>query len=83
MLYCSRFNCLSVFFLFLFTVYAQYYFYMHMSQVTSSHFAKYFCDTYSKYITPCMVMTYAMSNAIRVTPPWLCSLRSQDTVWFS
>jgi hypothetical protein len=38
-----------------------------MSQVTSSHFAKYFCDTYFEYITPCMVMTYAMSDPTRVT----------------
>jgi hypothetical protein len=42
------------------------YFYTHMSWVTSSHFAKYFCDTYSKYITPCAVMTYATPDAIRV-----------------
>jgi hypothetical protein len=41
---------------------------MRMSQVTSSRFAKYFCDTYFEYITPCMVMTYATSDAIRVTP---------------
>jgi hypothetical protein len=39
-----------------------------MSRVTSSHFAKYFCDTYSEYITPRMVMTYATSDAICVTP---------------
>jgi hypothetical protein len=43
------------------------YFYMHMSRVTSSHFAKYFCDTYSEYITPCEVMTYATPDAIQVT----------------
>jgi hypothetical protein len=29
----------------------QYNFYMHMSQVTSSHFVKYICDIYSEYIT--------------------------------
>jgi hypothetical protein len=43
------------------------YFYTHMSRVTSSHFAKYFCDTYSEYITACAVMTYAMPDAIQVT----------------
>jgi hypothetical protein len=37
-----------------------------MSQVTSSYFAKYFCDTYSEYITQCVVMTYATPDAIRV-----------------
>jgi hypothetical protein len=42
------------------------YFYTHMSRVRSSHFVKYFCDTYSEYITPCMVMTYATPDAIRV-----------------
>jgi hypothetical protein len=46
-------------------------FYMGMSQVTSSHFAMYFCDTYSEYITPCTIMTYATSDAIQVTPPRL------------
>jgi hypothetical protein len=61
----------------------QYYFYMHMSQVTSSHFSKYFCDTYSNYITPCMVMTYATSDAIWVTPPRLRTIRSRATVWSS
>jgi hypothetical protein len=35
---------------------------MPMSQVTSSHFAKYFCGTYFEYITPCTVMTYATSD---------------------
>jgi hypothetical protein len=44
-----------------------------MSRVTSSHFAKYFYDTYSEYITPCVVMTYATSDAIRVTHPTLVS----------
>jgi hypothetical protein len=48
-----------------------------MSQVTSSYFAKYFCDTYSEYITPCKLMIYATFDAIRVTPPWLRTLRSR------
>jgi hypothetical protein len=51
-----------------------------MSQVTSSHFGKYFCDTYSEYITSYTVMTYVTSDVIRVTPPWLRSLRSWATV---
>jgi hypothetical protein len=51
-----------------------------MSQVTSSHFAKYFYDTYSEYITPCEVVTYATSGAIQVTPPRLCTLCSRATV---
>jgi uncharacterized protein YhjY with autotransporter beta-barrel domain len=38
------------------------YFYTHMSRATSLHFAKYFCDIYSEYITLCTVMTYAMSD---------------------
>jgi hypothetical protein len=53
---------------------------MRMSRVACSHFAKYFCDTYSEYITPCTIMTYAMSDAIWVTFPWLRVLRSQATV---
>jgi hypothetical protein len=64
-------------FKFLFITYAHSYFYMRMSQVTSSYFAKYFCDTYSEYITPCKLMTYATFDAIRVTPPWLRTLRSR------
>jgi hypothetical protein len=44
---------------------------MCMSQVTSSHFINYFCDTYFEYITPCAVMIYATSDAIWVTPPML------------
>jgi hypothetical protein len=56
----------------------QYYFYMRISQVTSSQFAKYFGDTYSEYITLCTVMTYDTSDAIWVTPPWL---RSGPTEW--
>jgi hypothetical protein len=43
------------------------FFYMYMSRVTSSHFTKYFCDTYSEYITQCAVMTYATPDAIQVT----------------
>jgi hypothetical protein len=47
------------------------YFYTHMSQVISLYFAKYFCDTYSEYITTCVIMTYAMPDAIRLTHPML------------
>jgi hypothetical protein len=47
----------------------QYNFCMHMSRVTSSYFAKYFCNIYSEYITPCTVMIYATFDAIRVMPP--------------
>jgi hypothetical protein len=54
-----------------FNTYVQYNFYMDMSWVTNSHFAKYFCDIYSECITPCTVMIYATSDAIRVTPSWL------------
>jgi hypothetical protein len=68
MLYCSYMNCMLVLLIFI-TAYAQYYFYMRMRQVTSSHFAKYFCDTCSEYITPCTVMAYATFDAIWVTPP--------------
>jgi hypothetical protein len=52
-----------------------------MSQVTSTRFAKYFCDTYSEYITPCVVMIYATSNAIWVMPLLLCTLHSRATIW--
>jgi hypothetical protein len=52
-----------------------------MSRVTSSHFAKYFCDIYSEYITPCTVMIYDMSDTIWVTHSWLHTLRSGATVW--
>jgi hypothetical protein len=52
-----------------------------MRWVTCSHLIKYFCDIYSEYITPCTVMIYVTSNAIRVTPPWLHTLRSGATVW--
>jgi hypothetical protein len=51
-----------------------------MSWVTSSHFAKYFYDIYSEYITPCVVMTYATFDAIRVTPPWLSTLCSRAMI---
>jgi hypothetical protein len=54
---------------------------MHMSQAISSHFIKYFCDTYSEYITPCTVMTYATSDAIWVMHLWIHTLRSRATVW--
>jgi hypothetical protein len=57
-------------------------FYTLMSRVTSIHFAKYFCDIYSKSIAPCAVMTYATSDAIWVTALRLCTLRSRSTVWF-
>jgi hypothetical protein len=59
----------------------QHNFYIRMSRVTSSHFAKYFYDIYFEYITPCAVMTYATFDAIWITPPRLCTLRSQATVW--
>jgi hypothetical protein len=39
--------------------------------MTNSYFANYFCDTYSEYITPCTVMTYATLYAIRVMHPTL------------
>jgi hypothetical protein len=48
----------------------------HMSRATSSYFAKYFCDVYSKYITSCMIMIYAMLDAMQFTPPRLRTLRS-------
>jgi hypothetical protein len=54
---------------------------MRMSQVTCSCFAKYFYDTYSKYMTQCAVMTYATSDAIWVMPPLLCTLCSRVIVW--
>jgi hypothetical protein len=57
------------------------YFYMHTSRLTSSHFAKYFGDICSEYITLRAVLTYAMPDAIRVMPPRLRTLRSQATVW--
>jgi hypothetical protein len=79
MLYDIYFNYMSVF-QFSLTAYVQYNFYMCMSQVISSHFAKYFCDTYSEYITPCAVMTYAMSDAIWVMLPWPHTLRSRAMV---
>jgi hypothetical protein len=68
-------------FKFLLTTYVQYNFYMRMSRVTSSYFAKYFCDMYYEYITPCAAMTYATPDAIRVTPPRLRTLRSWATIW--
>jgi hypothetical protein len=48
-----------------------------MSRVTSSHFAKYFCDMYSEYITPCVVMIDVTSDAIQVMPLRLHTLRSR------
>jgi hypothetical protein len=59
----------------------KYIFYMCMSQVTSSHFTKYFYDTYFEYIIPCMVITYVTSDTIWVTPPRLRTLRSRATIW--
>jgi hypothetical protein len=66
---------------FLFTSYVQYNFDMHMSRVTSSHFAKYFCDIYSEYITSCAVMIYATSDDIWAMPPRVRILRSGATVY--
>jgi hypothetical protein len=68
-------------FKFLLTAYLQYNFYIRTSWLTSSHFAKYFCDIYSEYITSGVVMTYAKSNGTRVMPMWLRTLRSWSTVW--
>jgi hypothetical protein len=55
-------------------------FFTHMSQATSSHFAKYFCDVYLEYITLCGIMIYATPEAMQVTPPRLRTLRSGSTV---
>jgi hypothetical protein len=52
-----------------------------MSWVKANNFAKYFCDIYSEYITPCMITTYTTLDAIRVTLPRLRILRSRATVW--
>jgi hypothetical protein len=52
-----------------------------MCHTTSSHFAKYFCDTYSECITPYTVMTYATSDATWFMPPRLRTLRWWATVW--
>jgi hypothetical protein len=78
MLYCSYFLTAWQFFLIL-TAYVQYNFYMRISQVTSSHFAKYFCDTYSEYITPCAVMTYG--SCLRSYVPYARGLRSGPVEW--
>jgi hypothetical protein len=59
----------------------QYNFCMCMSRVTSSYFAKYFCDIYSEYITPCAVINYTTSHAIRVTSLRLRTLCSWAIVW--
>jgi hypothetical protein len=80
MLYCSYFNCMTIF-KFLLTAYMQYNFYTHMGRVTSSHFVKYFCDIYSEFITLCTLMIYATFDTIRVMPPRLRTLRSEATVW--
>jgi hypothetical protein len=80
MLYYSYFNYMLVLLIVIATC-VQYSFCMHMSQVTSSHFAKYFCDIFSEYITTSTVMFYAMPDAIWVTPPWLYTLCSGATVW--
>jgi hypothetical protein len=55
-------------FLIQFIPYVQYNFYTRMSGVTHSHFAKYFCDIYYKYIALCAIIIYAMFDAIWVTP---------------
>jgi hypothetical protein len=60
-----NFNCMSVLLIFIAT-YVRYNF-THMSRAISSHFSKYFCDIYSKYITLCAVMTYATSTATHPT----------------
>jgi hypothetical protein len=39
-------------------------------------FAKYFHDIYSEYTTPCVIMIYAMPDALRDTSQWLHTLRS-------
>jgi hypothetical protein len=79
MLYYSYFNWMLVPLIFIAT-HVRYNF-KHMSQAMSSEFANYICDIFSEYITPCAVMTYAMSNAIWVMPPRLHTLCLQDTVW--
>jgi hypothetical protein len=53
-----------------------------MSQVTSSHFTKYFYNTYSEYIQPWAVMTYATTDAIWAMPPRLRNLCSRGMVCF-
>ncbi len=55
---------------------------MHMSRVTNSYFAKYFCDIYFEYITPCTVMTFATSDAIWFMPLQLRTLLLQAMIWF-
>jgi hypothetical protein len=56
-----------------------------MSRATSSHFAKYFYDIYSEYITPCTVMIYTMSVVIRSRlrsyTPYARGLQSDSTEW--
>jgi hypothetical protein len=53
--------------------------------VISLRFAKYFCDTYSEYITPCAVMTYAMfdlyGSRLRGYVPYTRGLRSDPAKW--
>jgi hypothetical protein len=52
-----------------------------MGQVENSYFfAKYFHEIYSKYIPPCMIMIYAMSDALQVMPQCLHTLCSGATV---
>jgi hypothetical protein len=80
MIYRSCFNSMTIF-KFLFTTYVQYNFYMRMSWVTILHFAKYFCDICSEYVTPCTVMTYGTSDAIWVMPARLRTLCSHAMVW--
>jgi hypothetical protein len=71
------------FFNFLFIAYVQYNFYMCIARVTSSHFAKYFGDTHSEYITPRTVMSRLMlyeSHLCDYTP-YSHELRSGPTEW--
>jgi hypothetical protein len=57
----------------------------HMSQATSSYFAKYFHDVYLEYITSCGIMIYAMPDASRSClhgcEPYAQGLRSSPTEW--
>jgi hypothetical protein len=56
---------------------------LHMSRVTSSYFAKYFCDTYFEYITPCIVMTYATSYMGHASAATCTMLAGYDLVRLS
>jgi hypothetical protein len=58
----------------------------HMSRVMSSQFAKYFCDIYSEYITPCVVRTYDTDRScLHDYTPYARGLRSGSTklvIWW-